>query len=266
MSEQSIYQLLRAGGLSPAGACAMMGNMQAESGCISFRMQGDFSKNYQNSRNYTAQIDDNIIDRNTFVNIGPNGGGYGLCQWTFPKRKDNLYAYAKASGISIGDEAMQCNFCINELQIEPEYKELYSYLCETTNLAEATEKICLKYERPQIPNVKERLNYAMNFFNLFAKNDSNEVKPVVEEPAEVINDGNCLIKMRPLRKGDVGHDVFVAQCGLFDLGFDCDLLDGDFGNMTQTAVKAFQQHYKLDPTGIVGKQEWDLILKKNLEV
>lgn len=270
MSEQTIYRLLRAGGLSPAGACAMMGNMQAESGLISFRVQGDFSSNYQKSKDYTEQVDNDFIDRHAFVYNGPGGGGYGLCQWTYQPRKDNLYSYSKATGLSIGDETLQCNFCINELQIEGEYKQLYSFLCSTDDIATATERICKEYERPAVPNVKERLNFAMKFFNLFAKNDSYNPEPVIEKPiekpVEATEDGDCTIKMRSLRKGDLGHDVFIAQCGLFDLGFDCNLLDGDFGDMTRTAVIEMQQHYKLEPTGVVGQKEWDLILKKNLEV
>lgn len=262
MSEKNIYSLLRAGGLSPEGACAMMGNWQAESGCISCRLQGDFSKDYQNSKAYTAQVDDGTIDRTAFVNRGPGGGGYGLAQWTYPKRKDNLYAFSKGSGTSIGDETLQCNFCINELQIEPEYKQLYFYLCQTNNLAEATEKVCLEYERPQYPNIKQRFAYATDFYNRFAIADSEPVfsESQIVQTVEASNSDACVVELRTLKQGDKGHDVFVAQCGLFDLGFDCDILDGDFGALTQKAVLAFQQHNKLSLTGIIGQAEWKLIL------
>ena len=261
MSELNIYNVLRTCGLSPTGTCALMGNMKAESGCISCRIQGDFSGNYEKSKIYTEQVDFGAISRSDFVNCGPNGGGYGLAQWTWPKRKDNLYAFAKGAGLSIGDETMQCNFAINELQIE--YKELYSYLCKTDNLYEATEKICLKYEQPAVANVKERYSYAQQFFDQFAKNDTT-IFQVIEEPVnkpqENSNSDTCMIEIRTLHKGDLGHDVFVAQCGLFDLGFDCEFLDGDFGKLTEKAVLAFQQHYKLNTTGVIGQAEWKLIL------
>lgn len=272
MSEVNIYNCLRIGGLSPAGACAMMGNWQAESGCISYRIQGDFSKNYDKSKEYTAQVDNEIISGDDFVYRGPNGGGYGLAQWTLHSRKKNLYAFAKGSSASIGDEVMQSYFCINELQIEPEYAALYSYLCKTDNLAEATEKICLQYERPAVPNIAERHQYAKEFYSKVALLEQAlvvetpvEESPIAETPA-LQKPESCQIEMRVIRRGDLGHDVFVAQCGLFDLGFDCDLLDGDFGPKTEQAVMAFQQHYKFATTGVISEQEWNLILNNNLEV
>ena len=39
MSVRDIYYSLRAGGLSPAGACAIMGNMHAESVMMSNNVQ-----------------------------------------------------------------------------------------------------------------------------------------------------------------------------------------------------------------------------------
>ena len=263
MSEKNIYSLLRAGGLSPEGACAMMGNWQAESGCISYRIQGDFSNNYVRSKDYTVQVDNEVISRSAFVNNGPGGGGYGLAQWTWPKRKDNLYAFSKGAGLSIGDENMQCNFAINELQID--FAKLYSYLCQTHNLYEATEKICLQYEQPAVANIKERYGYAQEFFNRFVESFETTVpEPIIEETIIGVdtkpNNECCTIEMRILHEDSKGHDVFVAQCGLFDLGFDCDLLDGDFGPKTLKAVMEFQQHYGLKTTGIIDQAEWKLIL------
>ena len=72
-----------------------MGNMQAESNCVSFRLQGDYNYPFERSRSYTSQVDGNQISRDDFVYHGPGGGGYGLCQWTFWSRKAGLYDLAK---------------------------------------------------------------------------------------------------------------------------------------------------------------------------
>ena len=57
MSKQTIWQRLKAKGFSDIAAAAIMGNMEAESNCTSIRVQGDFSKGYQRSTEYTAQVD-----------------------------------------------------------------------------------------------------------------------------------------------------------------------------------------------------------------
>ena len=49
MSKENIWRFLKHKGFSDIAAAAIMGNMEAESGCISYRLQGDFGKNFQRS-------------------------------------------------------------------------------------------------------------------------------------------------------------------------------------------------------------------------
>ena len=58
MSEQTIYNALRAGGLSPAGACAMMGNMYCESGLRSDNVQDNCA---MGDSDYTWNVDNGGI-------------------------------------------------------------------------------------------------------------------------------------------------------------------------------------------------------------
>lgn len=50
---------------------------------------------------------------------------------------------------------------------------------------------------------------------------------------------------RVLKHGDVGEDVREMQVGLISLGYDCGTwgADGDFGDATEMAVKAFQREH-----------------------
>ena len=61
-----------------------------------------------------------------------------------------------------------------------------------------------------------------------------------------------------LRKGDKGSAVKELQIKLIDRGFSCGSYgaDGDFGNATEKAVKAFQTASGLQPDGVVGARTW----------
>ena len=262
MSELDIYKALREGGLTPAGACAMMGNMQAESGCISYRVQGDQKPPYDYSRNYTEQVDCGNINKHEFIYDGPNGGGYGLCQWTYHPRKKGLYEFTVERGVSISDEQMQCAFCIWELQNEN--ADLYQFLCSTDNVSKSAERICSEFERPAINNFAFRINAAQGFYNQFA-----DVK--IDTDTECDDDtcntdfpeaDVCDIKVRVLKNGCLGRDVFLLQCGLTDMKYACGIPDGDFGELTQKAVKELQKANDMEQTGIADWFVWQTIMSE----
>lgn len=59
-----------------------------------------------------------------------------------------------------------------------------------------------------------------------------------------------------LRKGSTGSEVEELQRKLTSLGYTLGSVDGDFGEKTLAAVKAFQKDYSLDVDGVVGNQTW----------
>lgn len=250
MSEKTIYQTLRDGGLSPCGACAMMGNMWAESGLKSDNVQDNCP---MGDKDYTYNVEHGIISKWQFMT---DSYGYGLCQWTYSTRKAELYEFAKRMGVPISDEKMQCDFCLEELRRD--YSDLYGYLCNTDALPEATKRICAEFERPAVNNFAARINAAQKDYNQLANGESSECNndscPIMI-PTEL-----CDVKVRSLRQGDLGRDVFLLQCGLQDMGINCGLPDGDFGLNTKEAVMTLQRDKGLNPTGIADGAVWEIIL------
>ena len=153
MSAQTIYDDLRRAGMTHEGACAMLGNMQCESGLKANIAQRGMTS--LTDAQYTK-----LFDANPERCIS-DGVGYGLCQWTYPQRKRNLRQFARNWGVSVGAEDMQTAFAVEELKTE--YAALWEYLCETDELYIAAERICKEYERPAVNNVQARFDAAQKF-------------------------------------------------------------------------------------------------------
>lgn len=66
-------------------------------------------------------------------------------------------------------------------------------------------------------------------------------------------------KLPTLRKGDKGDTVKYLQTLLLDRGYSLPKYgaDGDFGNETLKAVKAFQKDWGLAEDGVVGEKTWE---------
>ena len=153
MSAQTIYNKLRAAGLSHAGACGMLGNLMAESSLISNIAQRGMTK--LTDEQYTAKFDmaPEVCYR--------DGVGYGLAQWTYWTRKKALSEFAISRGVSVGDEKMQADFVAEELR--KDYPALFSFLCTTDDLYAATDRVCREYEQPAVNNVDRRHDFAKIF-------------------------------------------------------------------------------------------------------
>lgn len=124
------------------GVCALMGNLKAESNFKANNLQNSYeSKLGFTDATYTA-----AVDSNTYTNFVRDSAGYGLAQWTYWSRKQNLLNYAKKVGKSIGDKDMQVDFLIEELKTG--YKGVYNAIKNATSIRECSDIVLKQFERP----------------------------------------------------------------------------------------------------------------------
>lgn len=73
------------------------------------------------------------------------------------------------------------------------------------------------------------------------------------EPAQAVEEPGAAVAYATLKKGSKGDDVLAMQQRLKELGFMKGKADGDFGNATEKAVKAFQSKAGLKADGIAAE-------------
>lgn len=244
MSAKTIYDRLRKHGMTVAGACAMLGNMQAESGLKANIAQRGMTTLTDDE--YTRQADSYAVSQAKFVH---DAVGYGLCQWTYWSRKKALVEYAHDIGKSVGDEAMQVDFCVGELKAS--YAGLWNFLCTTEDTYEATSRICKEYERPAVNNINTRYGYAQKFKAEFADGTEPEETPTEETywPPRMICEGMS------------GADVAVAQALLVAHGAEL-AISSVFDAKTKNRTMEFQSGCNLHADGIIGNDTWSALLRR----
>lgn len=256
MSEQTIWNSLRNYGLSEAGAAGVMGNMYCESLLQSNNVE---NRCPMSDDEYTASVDNGSMSQSQFMH---DAYGYGLCQWTYYTRKQELYTLAKGKGKSISDEQLQCELCITELKRD--YSGLYNFLCTTTDIYTSAYRVCAEYERPAVNNIAPRASKAQEIYSKYAGTSVSAVEvPSVAEVKTADNNTSerCNVSVRVLKRGDLGRDVFMLQCGLNDAGFSCGIPDGDFGSMTVYAVNQLKVSLNLPQNGVADEAVWEFLFK-----
>lgn len=164
MSKRNIWDKLYAKIKNPYGVAGLMGNLRAESNFISTNLQ----TSYEKSLNMTDDTYTNGVDNGTYNNFVNDKAGYGLAQWTSAGRKQGLLNYAKSKKKSIGDEDMQIEYLLYELEIA--YKSVMSALINAKSIKEASDIVLTKFERPrdQSDRMKEkRAGYGLEVFKEF---------------------------------------------------------------------------------------------------
>lgn len=167
---QKIYNYLYSKIANNYGVCGLMGNLKAESALNPKNLQ----QTYEKSLGYTDDTYTAAVDNGTYTNFVKDSAGYGLAQWTYWSRKQNLLNYAKSKSSSIGDLEMQLEFLIKELG---EYNLLTS-LKNATSVLEASNIILLKFEKPASMNSAStqstRASYGESYYKEFASSSSSQ--------------------------------------------------------------------------------------------
>lgn len=140
-------------GFSIPGVYGLLANLKAESGLN--------PRNLQNTSNKKLGMSDDeytdAVDAGTYTNFVHDSAGYGLAQWTYWSRKENLLKFARQRGDSIGNEDMQCEFLYQELK--KNYPAVFETLRTARTIREASDVVLTKYERPanQSESVKKQI-------------------------------------------------------------------------------------------------------------
>lgn len=144
------------------GVCGLLGNLQAESRLNPKNLQDSFNEKFDMTDDqYTNAVDSGAY--NNFVN---DSAGYGLAQWTFYNRKQNLLNFAKSRNCSIGDENMQLDFLINEIK---SYTKVWKVLVNAKSVKEASDAVLTGFEKPKNQSEAVKKQRANNGEELYAQ-------------------------------------------------------------------------------------------------
>ena len=149
--EAQIWKFLANKGLNHYAIAGIMGNLYAESALRPNNLQNSFERKLgMSDKGYTT-----AVNNGSYKNFVHDGAGYGLAQWTWYTRKQNLLNYAKAQGKSIDDLQMQLEFLWQELQ---GYHRSMAALTAGKSIKAVSDAILTDFEKPadQSSGVKNR--------------------------------------------------------------------------------------------------------------
>lgn len=179
---EKIWNRLDDEGFNDYGKGGLMGNLDAESGLKPKNLQNSYEKKLgYTDDSYTA-----AVDNGSYGNFVKDSAGYGLAQWTYWSRKQNMLTFARAAGKSIGGLEMQLDFLCKELK--ESYPTVYNKLKTATSVREASDIVLTQFERPadQSEAVKlKRANMGQKYYNQYAKKTGGSVMGVTAQ--DVLN-------------------------------------------------------------------------------
>lgn len=218
---QKIYSKLILAGMTIAGACALLGNLEAESALNPKNLQNSYEK----SLGYTDESYTKAVDNGTYANFAKDCAGYGLAQWTYWARKQALLSYAKFCKKSIGDLDMQLDFLLKELQ--ESYSSVLKTLKTTNSVATASDCVMCQYEKPADTSATAkayRASLGQKYYDMFANKTTTETlsKSISEIAQEVLAGkwGNASERKEKLISAGYNYNAVQAEVNKI-LNQDC---------------------------------------------
>ena len=201
------YKKYIAAGMTPAGACGLMGNQYAESaGFLSNRLEFLCVKRLKENgkiytdETYTSAVDSGKISKSEFLNPLPNKQyGYGLSQWTSPGRKSRLYEMTVEKGKSIADEEAQLDFTLKEMK--ETYVSVWNVLKTAKTVKEASDIVLVKYECPADTGSamkNTRADYGQQYYEYFMSNKT-------ESDGDSMTKNEAIQKVIKIAEGEIGY-------------------------------------------------------------
>ena len=212
MTEKQIFDYLVSFGFTKEGVAGLMGNLKAESNMN--------PKNLQNSYERKLGLSDNMyteeVDNGTYTNFVHDSAGYGLAQWTYWSRKQELLNFAKEKNTSIGDCEMQLSFICKELN---GYKAVFDVLKSTTSIKEASDIVLTQYEKPanQSDEVKEkRAKYGQEIYDRCSNDTYSSTCNSSLVDYTLISPNKTSPRNKPITKITIHHmagNLSIEKCG-----------------------------------------------------
>ena len=238
-NDEKIWNYLKSKGFSDCGAAVVMANTQSESGNNPQNLQNTYEKKLGfTDAAYTAAVDNGSYD-----NFVRDSAGYGLCQWTFWSRKQNLLRFARAQKKSIGDLEMQLDFLLKELS--KGYGLLLEKLRSASSVKEASDAFMLQFERPadQSEAAKNRrASCGQQFYDKLAAKTKKEETKMSNSPLV------SYTKISPNRNSPRNHAIdritvhcVVGQCSVETIG-----------NVSAPTSRQASSNYGIGPDGRIG--------------
>ena len=209
-NQEKIWNYFKAKGLTEIGIAGLMGNLQAESGLNPKNMQNSYeSKLGFNDETYTSSI-----DNGSYTNFVQDQVGYGLAQWTYWSRKQNLLNFAKQQNKSIGDLEMQLNFLHQELTVQ--YKPVWNGLMNSKTVREASDIVLTQFEKPANQGVsvqEKRASLGQAWYDAYA---AKTVAPTVTATTSKYSNSSLVsyTKISPNKTSPRNHviDTITIHC------------------------------------------------------
>lgn len=181
MSKQTIWNFFKENtALSDEAIAGIMGNFEAESNNEACRVQGDFTADRRVSKQYAANVNSGAISAASFAR---DSKGFGLAQWTYWSRKENLLKCCASYGVGIENEEAQLWFFLSEMQNE--YIGVWKGLLNCNSIYTAASLVCCDYERPAVNNIAARADYGKTIYNQFHGKDTTPEPEPTPSPAPV---------------------------------------------------------------------------------
>ena len=164
-NDKIIWDYFKSKGFTDCGIAGLMGNLYAESGLIPTNLQNSYEKKLgMTDKQYTE-----AVDTGKYTNFTHDSAGYGLAQWTYWSRKQNLLNFCKDKGKSIGDLYAQLDFLYQELKST--FPTVVQILKTTQSVLIASNAVLLNFERPlnqSSERQQRRAEYSQKYYEIFS--------------------------------------------------------------------------------------------------
>lgn len=206
--EKAIWTFLSGKGLNAYAVAGLMGNLYAESALRPNNLQNSFEgKLGMSDKGYTT-----AVNNGSYKNFVHDGAGYGLAQWTWHTRKQNLLNFARAQDKSIDDLQMQLEFLWQELQ---GYKKSMAALKAGKSIKSVSDVILTDFEKPadQSSSVKNRrANFGREIYDRQTSGKAQPAEGTAKEPYALqfgafSKQENARKRGKDLEKKDISTDI-----------------------------------------------------------